>query len=135
MTTDTTLARYVLSDHAAKWLTDEYGPYAVQPHSVAPNEASGIITGAIGNGIILGGPAEISASCIADDAGDPDGWKIFIGPRHLDCWLASRMLRATQDGIETPLTCLQVVEQAVCVANGMVADCENRGLGALCEED
>lgn len=45
------------------------------------------------------------------------------------------MRRTTQDGTETLLTYTQLVQEAIDVANGIVADCEDRGLAALFEED
>lgn len=44
------------------------------------------------------------------------------------------MLRATEDGIETPVTYLQLPRQAVDIANSIVADCEDRGLAVWFED-
>lgn len=44
------------------------------------------------------------------------------------------MLRATEDGIETPVTYLQLLQQTVDIANSIVADCEGRGLAAWFED-
>ncbi len=55
MTAETSLARYTLSGNATAWLADEHGPDADRLDIVTPNEASGIINDAIGNGVITGG--------------------------------------------------------------------------------
>lgn len=80
MTAGNSLARYVLSDNPAAWLTRWYGPGAVQPQTVAPNEAASIIMDAIGNGLITGGPAEIYANCIADDDESRTGGRSSSAP-------------------------------------------------------
>ena len=128
----TVLSRYALDAGTANWITQRYGSSAAEPHEVAPYEASGVIGEAISEGMITGGPAEPAVSCVAaGDDGRPDGWKMLIGPRHLDYWLASGMLRA-DDG---PVTYLALVYQAVSVLNSIVADCEDRGLAALFENN
>jgi hypothetical protein len=125
--TRTALSRYALSPGTAGWIARRYGSSAAEPREVTPYEASGVIGEAISQGMITGGPAEPAVSCIATEEGEPDGWKMLIGPRHLDYWLASAMLRAS----DRPATYLALVQDAVGVLNRIVADCENRGLAAL----
>jgi hypothetical protein len=115
------VTRYQLSPGTAEWLTEWFG--FDDPSAFHPNEVSGLITAAISDGIISGGPGgtELAADCIADDNGEPDGWKIMLGPRHLDFWITSGMKRTTgDDGIEIPVTRLQLLTRAVDVANGLL---------------
>lgn len=127
-----TLERYAVDGRAAAWITAQQGAYAAQPHAVAGYEAATLIIDAVGEGLILGGPGGVTATCVGDADGEPDGWVVLVGHRQRGWWLASRMLRATAD---TPLTYLQVLVVAVGALNEIVADCERLGLAALFDQE
>jgi hypothetical protein len=124
------IPRYELSEDTERWIAEWFG--SDDPACFTPNEVSGLITRAIGDDIITGGPAgtDLAANCIADDDGDPDGWKMMIGPRHLDFWVTSGMKRTTADddsGVEVPATHLELLVRAVDVANGLLRAWEDIG--------
>jgi hypothetical protein len=95
-----------------------------RPDIATPNEASGIINDAIGNGVITGGgPGRFPPTAALTARATPTGGiSLSAPPTGLLAGLPDAP--TTEDGIATPITYLRLLQQATDIANRIVAGCD-----------